>query len=95
VLRDIFWGTVRNRGGKLIASLLSPMFEAFAPVFDYRVIPLSGQPILLGFLVSRVKHSFPSPSGFSLYSPSDGEHALFAQYPPQVKDGSDKSLDYG
>ncbi len=50
VFPDVFWGTVRSRGGKLIASLLSPMFEAVAPGFDYRVIPLPGQPILLGFL---------------------------------------------
>jgi hypothetical protein len=40
VFPDVIWGTVRNRGGKLIMSLLSPMFEAVAPVFDYRVVSL-------------------------------------------------------
>lgn len=94
VFPDVFWGTVRNRGGKLIATLLSPMFETVAPVFDYRVVPLPGQPILLGFLVSRVQTSFSSPSGFSLHSPSDLGDALFAQYPPQLLTDSAESLDY-
>lgn len=43
VFPDVFWGTARSRGGKLIMSLLSSMFEAVAPVFDYRVVSLPGR----------------------------------------------------
>ena len=77
-------------------NLLSTMFETVAPVFEYSVVPLPGQPILLGFLVSRVKTDFRSPSGFSLHGPGtpEGQDGLLAQYPAQAEDLPAQKLDY-
>ncbi|HET7477943.1 MAG TPA: hypothetical protein VFJ72_00365 [Rubrobacteraceae bacterium] len=94
VLEERYWGATRHRGGKLLLTVM-PMFEAIGAVFEFRVVPLPGQPLLLGMLVSRVRTEFQSPSGFTLSGPADvrEELALAALYPaPQDLEAS--SLDY-
>ena len=94
VLEDQYWGGVRNRDGKLTLTVM-PMFEALGAVFDFRVVPLPGQPVLLGLITSKVETAFDTPSGFTLGGPSDLEsmEALSAVY-PAPEDLGIASLDY-
>ncbi len=94
VLENQYWGAVRNREGKLTVTVM-PMFEAIGAIFDFRVVPLPGQPVLLGLMTSRLRTDFGTPSGFTLNGPSDlkSKEALSAIYPaPEVLGVS--SLDY-
>lgn len=54
VLEERYWGAVRQREGKLVMNAM-PMFEAVGAVFEFRVVPLPKQPILLGLIVSRIR----------------------------------------
>jgi hypothetical protein len=72
------------------------MFETIGAVFDLRIVPLSGQIVLLGLLMSRVRTYFEPPSGFNFNGSSDlkSKKVLAAVYPaPQDFGGS--SLNYG
>jgi hypothetical protein len=95
VLKDRYWGAVRNCEGKLTMSMM-PMFEAVGAVFEFRVVPLPGQPVLLGLMTSKVETGFDTPSGFTLNGPSDlkSEEALAAIYPAPEDLGISSSLDY-
>lgn len=94
VLEERYWGATRRRGEKLVLTVM-PMFEAIGAVFEFRVVPLLEQPLLLGLLVSRVTTKFQSPSGFVLNGPGDLEEsqALAALYPAPGKLEA-SSLDY-
>ena len=94
VLQERYWGAVRNREGKLTMTVM-PMFEAIGAVFEFRVVPLPGQPALLGLVTSRYRTDFDTPSGFALSGPSDLESSevLSAIY-PAPEDLGVASLDY-
>jgi hypothetical protein len=95
-----YWAGTRNRDGRFKLSLAFNAFEASGAVLDFTVIPVASQPILLGLMVSRFRHKFPSSSGFSLTSPSDrkqGEpiaNSLMAIYPDFMEDTPTQTLDY-
>jgi hypothetical protein len=94
VLEERYWGAVRKRDGKLTLNVM-PMFEAVGAVFEFRVVPLPDQPLLLGLLVSRLETEFDVPSGFTLSGPSDLKttQVLNAVYPAPAEVGIPK-LDY-
>lgn len=94
VLEERYWGAVRHREGKLALNAM-PMFEAVGAVFEFRVVPLPGQPLLLGLMVSRLETAFDVPSGFTLNGPSDLKttQVLHAVYPAPEDLGIPK-LDY-
>lgn len=95
VLEDRYWGAVRKREGKLTLAVM-PMFEAIGAVIELRVVPLPGQPLLLGLMVSKLTTSFAVPSGFTLNGPSDlkTNQVLHAVYPAPEDLGLPR-LDYG
>jgi len=94
VLPDRYWGGVRIRDDKLTLTVM-PMFEAIGAVFDFRVVPLPGQSVLLGLMTSKVETDFDAPSGFTLNGPSDlkSKEVLGAFY-PAPHDLGIASLDY-
>jgi hypothetical protein len=95
VFPDRYWAAVRNRGGRLTMTLSFTDFIASSGVMEFSVIPLPNQPIIIGILVSRFKLELSPPtSGFSLNSPSDSKHAIYAFYPPWTADGPHQSLNY-
>jgi hypothetical protein len=95
VLEDRYWTAVRNREGKLTLTVM-PMFEAVGAVFNFKVVPLPGQTVLLGIIMSRARTNFEPPYGFNFNGTSDLQFKkiLTVVYPaPQILSGS--SLDYG
>lgn len=87
IFPEQYWAGVRKKRGELTLTLGALPFELGDAVLDFRISPLEHQSLLLGFLISRARLKFPSPSGFAITSPSDRRkgapvaHALMATYP--------------
>jgi hypothetical protein len=85
--------------GHLRMSQACMSFEAMAGVLEFAIVPLPGQSIVVGIVVSRIHAEYPQPSGFALSSPSDRRegnpiaHTLVALY-PEIPEPPTASLDY-
>lgn len=88
------WSGVQRRDGNLILDMVFPNFDAAFGVVSLRVLPLPGQPFILGVMVSRIRVGFNSPSGYQLNSPSLNGEALMANYPCPIDGRSSASMDY-
>jgi hypothetical protein len=90
-LEERYWSAVHDREGRLTVNV-KPMFEAIAAELVYRVVPLTGQSLLLGLLASRLKTAFEVPSGSALNCPADlkPNQQLSAIYPAAEDPGIPK-----
>jgi len=88
------WSGVRRRDGNLMLDMVFPDFDAAFGVVSLRILPLPGQPFILGVTTSRIKVGFDSSSGFQLNSPSANGEALMASYPCAIDGRSSPSMDY-
>jgi hypothetical protein len=62
--------------------------------FELRLIDLGPHNVVAGILISKAKSSLGSMPRFSVSSPSDGHHAMFAAYPNPFPNVEVRSLDY-
>ena len=90
-MEERYWSAVHDREGRLTVNV-KPMFEAIAAELVYRVVPLTGQSLLLGLLASRLKIAFEVPSGSALNCPADlkPNQQLSAIYPAAEDPGIPK-----
>ncbi|WNV76929.1 hypothetical protein [Geodermatophilus sp. DSM 44513] len=78
----------------------NPLLDMQGALLNLTLVDVGSPYIVIGLLVSRATHGFPSTSGFTLNSPSDMRHALAAVYPNPTgtsdheEDGRVRSLNY-
>jgi len=85
IFPDTYWGATRGEDQQWRATLAVP-FEAHGTLLEFRMLPLAGQPIVLGLVMSRAGLKFKAKSGYCLNGPG-GERidniaqGLWAIYP--------------
>lgn len=81
--------------GESVVRFYHPHYQWEGGELRLKVVDLPGQPVFLGFMVSRLATDWTEHSGFSLHSPTDMQHALAAVYPsPAFDDEPEESLDW-
>ena len=97
-----YWQAVRRRGGQYVMSLPHRNFMAPDATFDWIVVPLAGQPVIIGLRALRVHVEFNSVSGYQLAGPGGyaalnftrAKYVILAMYPPPMDDPPVATLTY-